>query len=183
MRHVLICITMLLPVCCVGSSVGGNAASPIKDMKARRAIADFDRHVRRAMEDYEDVCLKARADLIEALKKAQEDATESGRLDEAVEIGKVRQEFVTAARPPQVQKGPIKVISAVYGQNVSWRDVTAKAQLAVKGRDKWSAVVRTQDWEEPAPGWNGTRTLIVYYEASGRRVLKTAYQGNEISLP
>jgi hypothetical protein len=43
--------------------------------------------------------------------------------------------------------------------------------------------VSTKDWGEPAPGFNGPRTLLVRYAVGGKVVFKTVYEGKEISLP
>jgi WD40 repeat protein len=79
--------------------------------------------------------------------------------------------------------GKIDIIAAFYGQNVSWLDVTDKVRGMVKGKDKWSALVKTEDFGEPAPGFSGPRTLLIRYSVGGEVKIKPVYQNEMITLP
>jgi hypothetical protein len=43
--------------------------------------------------------------------------------------------------------------------------------------------VDTKELGEPAPNWNGQRTLIVRYTVSGKPHIKFVYEGSRISIP
>jgi WD40 repeat protein len=79
--------------------------------------------------------------------------------------------------------GKIDIIAAFYGQNVSWIDVTDKVRGMVKGLEKWTAKVNTEDFGEPAPGFSGPRTLLVRYSVGGQVKVKPVYQNEMITLP
>jgi hypothetical protein len=86
-------------------------------------------------------------------------------------------------RPTSTPNGGLQIVAAFYGQNVSWLDVTDKITFATKGKNSWSANVRTSDLGDPVPGWNGTRTLLVRYTLDGKTAFKAVYEGHEITLP
>jgi hypothetical protein len=81
------------------------------------------------------------------------------------------------------RRSKIRIISAFYGQNVSWLDVTDRVRQATKGKRNWTVQVRTEDWGEPAPGFGGPRTLLIRYSVNGEVNFKSQYQGNRITLP
>lgn len=99
------------------------------------------------------------------LRKAQRLTAERARLDKA-------------ERP-----SGIRIISAFYGQNVSWLDVTDKVRQATQAKRNWSVEVQTEDWGEPAPGFGGPRTLLIRYSLNDEVKVKSRYQGKRMTLP
>lgn len=76
----------------------------------------------------------------------------------------------------------IHIISAFYGINQSFFDVTDKLREKTQGKDSWAAVVSNNDWGDPAPGYQIGNTLIVTYMIHGDSRLRKEYEGNRIEL-
>jgi hypothetical protein len=112
------------------------------------------------------------------LAEAQARTFKADQLDEAVLIRDIRK----AIEVGNDAKAKIEVITAVYGVNISWLDVTDKARKAIGKNAKWSAIVKTDDWGEPAPGFDGKRALIIQYRVNGRTMLARNYEGEPIKI-
>jgi hypothetical protein len=185
-------------------------AEKVKQPDAKQALADYGKAIEQAQESYESDASAALKTLLERLQAAQETAAKENDLDEAVLIRDVRKDYEESGKAvpkprkesmeggrtsPQPRKEPVtpsrqpsraggtQVISAFYGQNVSWIDVTDKLRSWANGTATWSGVVNSRDLGDPAPGWTGQRTLIVQYMVNGRVLFKAAYEGKELSLP
>jgi len=141
-----------------------------------------------ASSTYEQQVRKARQELDAAYTLAVRDLTKAMKFDKA-EAAQVELEFLRSGGKNDKSvsgKGDdskLIILCAVYGQNASWLDVTAKLEDLTKNKSSWSAIVDTKDWGEPAPGWSGTRSLVVRYSLNGKIGLKSSYQGQEIKLP
>lgn len=176
------CFGIVIALVLVSSGQDEDLRKKLKSADAKKAVADYDRALKKAQDAFDANAEAARNKLLTELMAAQEKAAKANQLDEAVLIRDLRNGY-EAGDHPSPRDGRIVVVSAFYGQNVSWLDVTGKVRLATKGKPKWSAVVRTTDWGEPAPGFAGPRTLIVRYITGGKVLFKSVYEGQEIVLP
>ncbi len=149
-----------------------------KNPEAKKAKSKYDEAVSAAKSEYEAKLAAARKALAAELETAQKLASQAGELDEAVRIRDTAKEIADPNSGTQLQ-----IVSAFYGQNISWFDVTERLRQAVKDKSKWSAVVDTKDWGEPAPDFKGPRTLMVRYSVGGKMKFKAVYQGSKIDLP
>lgn len=154
----------------------------LKNVNAKEAVADYDRSIKEAEEAFAAETAAARRKLLTELETAQEKAAKANDLDDAVLIRDLRRAYEEGTDPAP-EDGTLRIVSAFYGQNVSWLDVTEKVRRAAKDKAKWSATVNTNDWGEPAPGFAGPRTLIVRYAEGDEVRFKAVYQGQKISIP
>jgi hypothetical protein len=150
----------------------------LQDPNAKRAVVAFDASSLEAKKTSDKEVLAARKKLTSALEEAQARNFKADQLDEAALLRDLRKliESENAVKPK------IEVITALYGANVSWLDVTDKARKAVGNKAKWSAVVRTDDWGEPAPGFDGKRALLIQYRVHGRVLLAKSYEGDQLKI-
>lgn len=166
------------------SLAGGDdqAVKKVKSEAARNALIDYDKSVAMARKLYEKDAEAARKRLLVELNAAQEKAARANQLTEAVLIREIRNSFgdVKVTSPTD---GHLQIIAAFYGQNISWIDVTEKVGHAANGKARFSATVNSNDLGEPAPGWDGIRTLTVRYSFAGKVGFKAVYEGKLINLP
>jgi hypothetical protein len=153
----------------------------LKSAEAKKALLEYDKATAKAREAYDKETDGARRKLLTDLEAAQEKAAKAKDLDEAVRLRNLVKEFEDSKPPPPGLK--LQIIAAFYGQNVSWLDLTNKLRQATQGRTKWSAIVNSKDLGEPAPGFDGPRTLMVRYSVGGRVRFKAVYEGKQITLP
>ena len=75
-------------------------------------------------------------------------------------------------------KNNVKVISAVYGTGGSFADVSNRVGDLVHQGPGFNA---DPGWlkVDPSPGWN--KSLVIIYEANGRRHVFTASEGDRVS--
>lgn len=159
-----------------------DALRKLKSPDAKKALLIYERVLSKATEEFEEKVAPARKILLGRLATAQAKAIKANRLDDAVLIRDIRKRLVSDKEAIEPSSGA-RIIAAFYGQYVSWLDVTGKVRQAVKGKRRWSAVVSTKDWGEPALGFAGPRTLLIRYYARGKVMHKSAYEGKEITLP
>jgi hypothetical protein len=74
-------------------------------------------------------------------------------------------DFETLRIPPEASRGPIRVLSAVYGANSSWSDVTGLVQNRVRGNQLVVPVTLEVLGSDPAPGVG--KSLRVRYSQDG----------------
>lgn len=163
----------------------GTHNTPIKKPQTaemNKAIQDYDRALAQARSTFDKSAEQARKKLLVALGAAQEKAAKANELDEAVRIRDIRKEYEDGVRFAS-KGGKLQIISAFYGQNISWLDVTEKIQQATRGRNHWSTTVNTESLGEPAPGFSGPRTLLIHYLAGRKLLIKAVYEGGELTLP
>lgn len=158
------------------------AVKKVKSDAARNALTEYDKSVAMARKLYEKEAEAARRKLLVELDFAQAKAARANQLTEAVLIRDIRSGFgdPKLASPPDSR---LQIIAAFYGQNISWIDVTEKVRQAANGKARFSATVNTNDLGEPAPGWDGRRTLTVRYSFAGNLGFKAVYEGKLITLP
>jgi hypothetical protein len=72
------------------------------------------------------------------------------------------------------------VVSAVYGSDIYFADVTRRVDDLLHDRD--GAFMASAEWlrADPMPGWN--KALVIVYEFKGRRQMFTAGEGHKVSL-
>jgi len=72
------------------------------------------------------------------------------------------------------------VVSAVYGSDIYFADVTRRVDDLLHHRD--GAFVTSAEWlrADPTPGWN--KELVIVYEFKGRRHISTTGEGRRVSL-
>ncbi|GIW92841.1 MAG: hypothetical protein KatS3mg110_0882 [Pirellulaceae bacterium] len=140
----------------------------------REAVSEYYREVRKARDALELAYGKAIREYTKSLQIEKADSIES----ELAAFKEMHRSAVAADARPRIE-----IIAAFYGQNVSWIDVTDKVRAAVGRAALWSTVVRTSDWGEPAPGWTGTRSLLVRYSVNGKVMFKAVWQGEVITIP
>jgi hypothetical protein len=150
----------------------------LQDANAKEAIAACEKSIRKAKEDEDDHKQEARKKLLPALEEAQMIAGKANHLDEAILIRDIRKAIENGNDP----RAGIEVITALYGQNISWLDVTDKVRKAIGNKDKWSTFVKTKDWGEPAPGFTGPRTMIIRCRVNGKISLQLNYEDKEIKI-
>ena len=182
MRFALACCACVSGLALVTAAQNEEAIKKPRSADAKKALVDYEKAVKQARETFEKDAEAARKKLLTDLAAAQEKAAKANSLDEAVLIRDIRKGYEDGrAAPPK--DGRLQIVSAFYGQNVSWLDVTEKVRQATKGKAKWSATVSTRDWGEPAPEFHGQRTLIIHYTVGGKLQFKAVYEGREITLP
>lgn len=75
-----------------------------------------------------------------------------------------------------------KILSATYGVNQSWFDVTGKVQDLILQK-KENIVVGDAVFGDPAPDYAPGNTLIVTYEKKGKRSVTAVYTGQRLTFP
>lgn len=72
----------------------------------------------------------------------------------------------------------MRIISAVYGENTNFADVSIRVSDLVHQTAGFNA---QPSWlkADPWPGWN--KTLVIVYEVRGRRHIFTTSEGGEVS--
>jgi hypothetical protein len=181
--RLLACV--LVMICTIGSAVAedvDNLISELESSDARNAIRTYKSAVSRTQDDFRTRVAMARKKLVAELEVAQAKATKANLLDEAVRIRDIKRAYKSDTIPA-LPMTEIIIIAALYGQNISWLDVTDKVRRAVNGKSQWSGTVATKDWGEPAPGFGGPRTLMIRYSVAGKVRFRAAYQGEAISIP
>jgi hypothetical protein len=113
------------------------------------------------------------------MKGLQSFAGRSGAVDRA---DTSRSSRLPITRPASESEPPLQIISAFYGVNQSWFDVTEKVQASVGDSSYWSVTIDNADWGDPAPGFEIGNTLIVHYASGGVARLAREYQGRAITL-
>ena len=181
-RAGMVCVGIVLALVLTSSAQDDKSTKKLKSADAKKALADYDKAITQARDTFDKEAEAVRKKLLADLDTAQEKAAKANELDDAVLIRDIRKGREDGVQPAP-KGGKLQVVSAFYGQNVSWLDVTEKVRQAIKGKDKWSATVITKDWGEPAPGWSGTRTLVIRYVVSDKVLFKAVYEGKEITLP
>lgn len=76
--------------------------------------------------------------------------------------------------------GGIRIISATYGVNQSWLDVTEKVEHALLGK---GVIVSDAVFGDPVPEYQPGNTLVVRYEKKGAVKLVAIYSGRPLVLP
>ncbi len=182
MRTGPICVGVILAFVLMSRAQNDDPVKRIQSADAKKALAEFDKVLQQARETLDKSTEVARKKLVADLAVAQEKAAKANELDEAVLLRDIRKRYEEGILPDPKDRN-LQVVSAFYGQNISWLDVTEKARRATKGKAKWSTIVNTKDWGEPAPGFAGPRTLMIRYTIGDRVLFKAVYQGQEMSLP
>jgi hypothetical protein len=150
----------------------------LKDSDAKSSISACEMAILSAQEEADKQVSDARKKLLADLETAQSSATKAKQLDEAILIRNISKAIENGNDP----KAAIEIITAVYGANTSWLDVTDKVRKAVGNKANWSATVRTKDFGEPAPGFAGPRALIVRFRVNGKIRLTSNYEDKEIDI-
>ena len=120
---------------------------------------------------------------LKAYREALTAATKAGDFDKAMglkaRIEELEQE--PTAEPIRKKRLPngIKIISASYGVNQSWIDVTDKVEDALLTK---SPVVSDATFGDPAPEYQPGNTLIVRYEIKGKTKLTAIFSGKPLIL-
>lgn len=150
--------------------------------EAQQALDNYERTLAQTQRASERSAEAARQKLLTDLEIAQERAARANLLDQALAIRALRHDYESKVRfAPRAE--PLQIVSAFYGQNISWLDVTERVRRAVRGKTQWTTTVTTEALGDPAPGFNGPRTLIVHYQCGKKLLFKAAYEGNELILP
>lgn len=76
--------------------------------------------------------------------------------------------------------GGVKIISATYGVNQSWFDVTDKLENALLNK---TSIVTDAVFGDPAPEYQPGNTLVVRYEKKGEIKIIGIYSGKPLVLP
>ena len=181
-RPGMVGVGVVLALVLVSHAQNDDSAKKLKSADAKKALVEYDKALTQARDTFDKDVEAARKKLLTYLGAAQEKAAKANELDEAVLIRDISKGYEEGTQPAP-KDGKLQVVSAFYGQNVSWLDVTEKVRQSTNGKAKWSATVSTKDWGEPAPGWSGTRTLMIRYSVGGKVLFKAVYEGNEIALP
>lgn len=162
-------------------------AAKLKSVEAKVALSLYKIAHDRARALYTKEEEPARKKLLLSLEVAREKAAKANQAEDAQLIREIRKNYETMTEPVPIDTTPqapqtIRIISAFYGQNVSWIDVTDKVQALAAGKPAWTATVDTDDLGDPIPGWTGTRSLIVRYAIGPKVAFKVAYQNKVITL-
>src|SRR5580692_1895446 len=101
----------------------------------------------------------------------------------ALVAGCASQSRVSKTSAPVTNSSPsddFQVVSAVYGSDIYFADVTRRVDELLHNRDD-TLLART-DWlrTDPAPGCN--KTLVIVYEFKGRRHISITGEGGGVSL-
>lgn len=195
LRSVLLGVVLLFPLSLAAQAQNvDELRKNVKHPDVTQAMQEYEQAVAEARAAYDKQTETARekllkqldqnhAALLQRLDDALLSAAKNNQLDEALAIRALREQLA-AARPELPRPGEqLRIISAFYGGNISWLDVTGKIREATRNKAAWTAVVNTSDLGDPAPGWGGPRTLIIQYATGDKVSFKTAYQDTTISLP
>ena len=86
------------------------------------------------------------------------------------------------AKPPFPSMNPkLKILSATYGMNQSWFDVTDKLTKKIGKKTKWISIVTNDDFGDPAFG-EIDKLLIVRYSIGNKIKVVSAFQGRQIRI-
>src|SRR2546421_7148280 len=98
-----------------------DGAKTLKRQDARRAVSAYEETVKNARANFDRQVEAARKQLLVELEAAQAKATRENQLDEAVTIRELRKSL--QEKRGAAGRSEIQIITAFYGQNVSWLDV------------------------------------------------------------
>lgn len=172
----------LIGLCLTVSVAGDDALVKFADVKRieadySRAVAEIEADSSKRMGVAEDARLKEYRAILSAV-------TKTGDFDKASAIRDRIREYEEAASAGKIAKpGVLKIISATYGVNQSWFDVTDALAKKIGTKNSWTSDVSDDDWGDPAPNYTTGNTLVVRYSFRGKVSLKAEYQGRRISLP
>lgn len=124
----------------------------------------------------------AQKQLLSKLEAAQNRATQSDNLDEAVMIRDCRNAITKSSAKAEEQRH-FKVISAAYGANVSWIDVTSIVQKLPLEKGQLKLRATNELLGDFHPGYGGPASLLVRYELNGKVHLRACYRGEELTIP
>jgi hypothetical protein len=144
----------------------------LQDPEAKKAITDYAEALLKAKENEDTHKLDANKKLLADLAEVQSNVSKANQLDEALLIRDIRKAIENGNDP----RAGIEIITALYGQNISWLNVTDRVRKAVGNKDVWSTTVRTRDWGEPAPGFTGPRTMLIRCRVNGKITLQLNYE-------
>jgi hypothetical protein len=153
------------------------------DKALQKADERYTAAVAKAQEDFNVLKAKENEKRLKAYKTALESATRAGNFDKATALKARIAEYEQETETPLTGTRNLHVLSAMYGVNQSWLDVTDKLAKKIGGKPEWSVVVTNDDWGDPAPGFAGGNTLVVRYSTNGKITLKAGYEGRELTLP
>lgn len=159
---------------------------PIPDIKAVQAAeAEFEKQAAAIEADAAKRLADANKARLAVYKAALDRATKAGKLQEAVAIDARLKvcESETPALTPRKGSKSLSIISAAYGVNQSWFDVTEKLKKEANGKPRWSAVVSDVPFGDPAPNYDPGNTLLVRYSINGMTRMKAFYAGTKAELP
>ncbi|MFO1040986.1 MAG: hypothetical protein U0941_04325 [Planctomycetaceae bacterium] len=121
---------------------------------------------------------------LKAYKDRLAEITKSGDFNKALTF-KARIDQLEAepeVSPTKTIRTNPKILSATYGVNQSWLDVTEKVQdLILQKKD--AVIVGDTVFGDPAPEYAPGNTLIVTYERKGKRFIAAVYSGQKLTLP
>lgn len=153
------------------------APKPIPGLKAAQDA--YDKEMLIAKELHSRTVREARAEYVKALKAIQVERTKTGDLDGAVKV-KEMIAGVESEEPSEPKGMGIQIHSAMYGANISWLDVTDKVRAAATGKKVFPFSVLTRELGDPAPGWDGTRVLVIRYtNGTGKPKSLAVYEGKD----
>lgn len=120
---------------------------------------------------------------LKAYREALTAATKAGDFDKAMQIKarieELEQEPEAAPTHKKRLPGGIRILSASYGVNQSWADVTDKVELALLTK---SPVVSDALFGDPAPEYQPGNTLVIRYESKGKLKLVAIFSGKPLIL-
>jgi hypothetical protein len=101
----------------------------------------------------------------------------------ALVVGCASQSRIPKRSAPATSSSPsddLLVVSAVYGSDIYFADVTRRVDDLLHHRD--GAFLASAEWlrADPTPGWN--KALVMVYEFKGRRHMFTTGDGHRVSL-
>jgi hypothetical protein len=145
--------------------------------KYEKAVVEIEADAAKRMKEVEESRIKGYRTAIEKMTKA-------GDLDKAITLRDRLKEYEEASELTQpAPAGSLKIISATYGVNQSWFDVTNKLKKKIGSKGKWSSEVKDEDFGDPAPNFSMGNTLVVRYAYQGRVHVKAEYQGRQMRIP
>ena len=123
---------------------------------------------------------------LKAYKEKLSEITKTGDFDKAikikariVELEKAPDGSISSKDSSKTKPG-VRIISALYGVNQSWIDVTTKVERLISSP---SPIVSDLVFGDPAPDYQPGNTLIVRYEKQGIVKVSAIYTGGTITLP
>ena len=157
-----------------GAQAAPNPKAPAVDARVKYAAA-----LKQAEREYGEALLNAKSELVKHLEKELTAATKAGDLDDALALRKeaqqLQEEIRELAKRPD-DRAPIKVVSARYGAEDSWADLTEDVQKMVKDN---RLAVPGQLWQRKDPLRNRDKQIVVECDIGGdRRILVSADENN-----
>jgi hypothetical protein len=130
---------------------------------------------------------KANGDRLKVLKSALSDATKSGDFDAATafkeKVKTAELDGTELPDPAGLGTGKPLFLSALYGVNQSWLDVTDKLNQMVQGKKPVRFIVSDTLLGDPEPEFTGGNSLVTRYMLNGKIMTKAVYVGVEFEVP